>query len=185
LFAASARADAPQRTVADRRVAVETLEDCIRRPPTGDEGSTVALNLLLIHAAATWALVGLIWIVQLVQYPGFALVGAPQFARFHEHHCARVTWVVGPLMAAELVSAIALFGWTPAGVTTPGLVLGIALILVNWGATAFVSVPLHSRAARHDPLTLRALVVTNWIRTLTWTARGIWVALALRSALGA
>ena len=32
--------------------------------------------LLAAHAAATWALVGLIWTVQVVHYPLFALVGA-------------------------------------------------------------------------------------------------------------
>lgn len=31
--------------------------------------------LLLVHAAATWAMVGLVWFVQVVHYPLFAQVG--------------------------------------------------------------------------------------------------------------
>ncbi|MCK6525129.1 hypothetical protein L6R49_27300, partial [Myxococcota bacterium] len=34
--------------------------------------------LLLIHAAATWFMVGLIWFVQIVHYPLFSAVGPPR-----------------------------------------------------------------------------------------------------------
>jgi len=39
--------------------------------------------LLASQAAATFAMTGLIWLVQLVQYPGFARVGTAEFAEFH------------------------------------------------------------------------------------------------------
>ena len=41
-----------------------------------------------LQAAATFGMTGLIWLVQLVQYPAFARVGAAEFAAFHRHHCS-------------------------------------------------------------------------------------------------
>ena len=46
-------------------------------------------SLLAVHAAATWALVGLIWTVQLVHYPLFAQVGADTFRSYHARHTQR------------------------------------------------------------------------------------------------
>lgn len=138
-------------------------------------------ELLLLHAASTWALVGLIWTVQLVQYPSFALVSAPDLGRFHEEHCRRITWVVAPLMGVELVTGLILAG-------TAGSVLiwlGLALIAVNWFCTALVSVPLHNRLNSDKPRVQRALVATNWIRTGAWSARGVLTAALLLPATSA
>ena len=44
--------------------------------------------LELAQAASTFAMTGIIWLVQLVQYPGFRRVGAAEFGEFHRHHCA-------------------------------------------------------------------------------------------------
>ncbi len=142
------------------------------------------LDLLLAHAAATWALVGLIWIVQLVQYPGFARVGPRELGEFHEHHSARITLVVGPLMAVEGLSAALLLETPPAGVSTELLWAGLGLVGLNALATAFVAVPLHRRLRPGAIAVQRRLVRTNWIRTVAWTARGVLVLEALRQFHG-
>ena len=128
--------------------------------------------LLLTHAAATWALFGLIWVVQLVQYPGFLLLSGKELGTYHDHHCARITWVVAPLMAAELLTGLALLLEPPAGVTSLSLGFGLGLIAVNWLATGLVSIPLHNRVPRASTDARRRLVTTNWIRTVAWSLRG-------------
>ena len=143
------------------------------------------MDLLLLHTALTWSLVGLIWTVQVVQYPGFALVGEPQLGRFHRHHSSRISWVVGPLMLLELATGLALLQWQPPGLATPFLALGLGLIGLNWASTALLAIPLHQRVAEGDRGALRGLVVSNWVRTLAWTARGGWSVLALRVAISA
>ena len=128
-------------------------------------------TLLLFHAAVTWALVGLIWMVQAVQYPLFEKAGREAFGAFHAGHCRRIAWVVGPLMMAELVSAGVLLALG----LRQGVFLGsLPLILVVWASTAFIQVPLHDRLSREfDAEAVSLLVKTNWIRTLAWTGRGI------------
>ena len=136
--------------------------------------------LLLAHAAATLAMTGVIWFVQLVHYPLFGLAARQSFSTFAREHQRRTTWVVAPLMLAEVATALLLLvqrtgAWT---------VAGAALLGVIWLSTAFVQVPLHRRLARGlEPAIARALVRTNWLRTVAWTGRAA-VALALVAGPG-
>jgi len=145
----------------------------------------LSLDLLLFHAASTWGMVGLIWTMQLVTYPGFARVGSAEFGAFHEHHCNRIAWVVGPLMGTELVTGLALIWDRPPGLSDASLGVGLGLLAVNWACTAFLSMPLHARLRGHAREAQRALVRTNWLRTVAWSARGFWTMVALRAALAA
>ena len=129
-----------------------------------------------VNLAVTAALVGLIWLVQVVQYPGFAGVGSAEFVRFHAAHSARITLVVGPLMVVEALAA----AWLVAQSVTPEerlLAWGCAvLVALAWSSTMFVQVPLHGALAGGDPSARPALVdrlvSSNWLRTAAWTARG-------------
>ena len=138
-----------------------------------------------VHLLSTAALVGLIWIVQLVSYPLFAHV-RQGFTSYHTAHCDRITFVVGPLMGAEGLTALWLLEEPPPGVSMIWIWGGLALIAINVLATAFVSVPLHNRLGRgYDEDTIAKLVRTNWIRTFAWTARGIlvgWIAVVAYAA---
>lgn len=140
--------------------------------------------VLLVHAAATWAMVGVIWMVQLVQYPGFRLVGAEAFRAYHAQHSTRISMIVGPLMLVEGLASLALLRWRPEGVGLAPVLAGLVLLAVALGTTAFVSVPLHGvLSGGLDAAAADRIVATNWIRTVAWTARGglalwlLWVAL--------
>lgn len=71
---------------------------------------TAAL-VLATHLAATAAMVGLIWFVQIVHYPLFALVGTAEFPRYEAAHTRSTSFVVGPAMAVEGISALAIAAW--------------------------------------------------------------------------
>lgn len=137
---------------------------------------------LLTHVFATLFMVGLIWFVQVVHYPLFANVGQPQFKTYEELHQRLTTWVVGPAMLVELVTALALVKHAPTGSATLPWV-GLALVVVIWVATATLSVPAHNAlTAEYTTNAYQRLVSTNWIRTVAWSARGILV-LAMTSGL--
>ena len=141
---------------------------------------------LLLQLGTTLPLVGLIWFVQVVAYPLFARVAAADFLAYHASHSRLITYVVAPLMLGELASAIAWLIWPLRGVSPAVAWVGAALAVAAWAATMFVSVPQHTILARgFDPRAHDLLVVTNWIRTAAWTARGailLWVVAALTKA---
>lgn len=131
-------------------------------------------GILLLHFAATWFLVGLIWMVQVVHYPLFARVGSAEFVGYETAHASLISLLVGPLMLLELLIAIALVSLWPSSL--PGWLgwLLLALLGAVWLTTLLVSVPLHARlAAGFDAEAHALLVGSNWIRTLAWTARGL------------
>ncbi|NRA57346.1 MAG: hypothetical protein HRU13_04425 [Phycisphaerales bacterium] len=124
-------------------------------------------------------MVGLIWFVQVVHYPLFARVGGDGWPAYSTSHQARTTMVVGPVMLAEFATAAALLVLVP-GVLSIG---GAVLLGLVWASTFFVQVPLHGKLERgHDATLVRRLVMTNWLRTFLWTARGVLAVLLLSPA---
>jgi hypothetical protein len=129
------------------------------------------VTLLVIHLAVTWALVGLIWTIQVVHYPLLRNVGQEGFIHYHDRHMSRITWVVGPLMLVEVGSA----GWL-LFLGEHSLLFGISLaaLALVWASTVFCQVPLHHKLMHgHDAATIDRLVRTNGWRTLCWTIRGV------------
>lgn len=130
----------------------------------------------ILHLAVTWYLVGLIWVVQRIVYPAMEYVDpAPDRAVAAERrHCDRMGFVVGPMMLAEgvLASWMLLDGIRVGRWFVPGV--GVVLLLVIWLSTAFIQMPLHSRMLQGpEPKAQRRLVATNWIRTMSWSLRGL------------
>ena len=129
--------------------------------------------LFLINLIATWYMVGLIWMVQIVHYPMYDRVGDEQFCRYEADHNRLITPIVGIPMLAEIFSAIALLMASPSFFPRWAAWLGFVLVLAIWISTAVLQVPCHQRLLEgFDQATYQRLVATNWIRTIAWSARG-------------
>jgi hypothetical protein len=61
--------------------------------------------LLHIQFAACAFLTRIIWMVKLILYPAFLYIEPERFNELHSLHSFRITFLVGPMMAIELVSA--------------------------------------------------------------------------------
>lgn len=140
------------------------------------------MALLLAHLTATAVLAGLVWVVQLVVYPSFRLVGGdPSWPAFHAAHTRAVALAVGPPWAVQGGTVAALLVRDG---PSPLLLLTGALALATVIATVVVSVPLHTRLGEaYDDGVAQRLVSTNWLRTAAWTAgTACAAALVLRAA---
>jgi hypothetical protein len=130
-------------------------------------------RLLLLNFTLAAYLTGVIWVVQLVVYPALALVGKPEFGRYHAAHTQGMGWVVGAPMVLELALA-GWLAWAAYPTWGAGPALGqLALVGVVWAVTFFLSVPFHNRlaASGYDYIVIDGLTRTNWLRTLAWTGR--------------
>jgi hypothetical protein len=131
------------------------------------------VTTLLIHMAATWAMIGFIWTIQLLQYPLMREVPEDGFSRFEAVHQRRVTAVIALFGPLEVVMAALVFLTVDAVPTWLSFGSG-ALLAAIWTSTAFFYAPLHTRLADgFDERLHRRLVTTNWLRTIAWTARGL------------
>lgn len=127
---------------------------------------------------ATWAMTGVIWVIQLVHYPIFDAVDRGTdddlWQRFGDRHRRSISYVVGPFMLVEGVTGIWLVADPPGDASIVLPLLAGALMAAAYATTAFVSVPLHERlTSSFDADALGRLVGTNWIRTAAWTARAL------------
>lgn len=126
------------------------------------------------HLLATTAMAGLIWFVQVVHYPLFRAVGAEHFVAYEQDHTRRTSWVVGPFMAVEGVTALLLVVTPGAGLGRAGPLLGLVLLAIVHASTVTLQVPAHRRlSVEADLAVMDRLVATNWIRTAGWSGRAV------------
>lgn len=119
-----------------------------------------------IYISINAGLLVLIWLVQIIIYPGMHGWERHRFAELHRDYSRRIAFIVGPLMLAQAVLAGRQL------LMQPDLVaIGqTALIIFVWTITAFISVPLHRHLmAGYDARAVHRLITTNWLRTLGWS----------------
>ena len=126
----------------------------------------------LTHFCVSWALVGLIWLIQLNHYPSFRFISEENWSEFHKHHTRSISFVVIPLMLSELYFVIRLL------IVQQDInsIILFMLILVIWMNTFLQAVPLHNKLAFAKNVSLiNKLVQINWVRTILWTVKGIFL----------
>ena len=142
----------------------------------------VSLTLLL-HCFSTFAMTGLIWFIQIVHYPLLQKVGESKFVSYELSHIRLTSFVVIPFMSIELLTAIAVMFSPIRGNYFIALLIGLALIVLNWSLTFIIFVPLHRSLSKDFNLSYcRKLVTFNWFRTGIWTIRSF-LLLALLCAM--
>jgi len=128
-------------------------------------------RILIVHAAATLFMTGVIWFVQVVHYPLFTELG-PGIVAYELRSVRLTTWVVAGPMLIELFTGLLLGARPPREAPSFLAWAGLALLGLVWASTALVQVPQHSRlSAAFDTQTVASLVAGNWLRTAAWTAR--------------
>ena len=128
----------------------------------------------LLNISSTWFMVGLIWLIQIVHYPLFKLVGKNEFQTYHNGHSVMITPLVGTVMIIELISSILLVVFPPKNVSLIIPIIGLILIFIIWSSTAFFQIPHHNALSKAYELEAHNLLVqTNWIRTISWSMRGL------------
>ncbi len=137
------------------------------------------MPLLLVQAAASLYLMGLIWLIQIVHYPLMGKVGSESFVDYERLHARWITPIVAVPMLIELACSVLIVAWRPPSIPAWLAWSGLALVAVIWISTFALQVPLHSRLSQgFNAQAHSQLVDTNWIRTMAWSARAA-VALAM------
>lgn len=114
---------------------------------------------------------GLIWFVQLVQYPSFGIIDKKDFPDFLAFHNAKTDWIVKPIMSIEFATSGALMWFADPFLSVDSL--GFFIVLSIWLSTALFQVPVHYKLEElgNEPKLVSRLVNTNWIRTVLWSIK--------------
>jgi len=131
--------------------------------------------ILAAQALASSAMCGLIWFVQMVHYPLFARTDTTHSPDYADENQRRTGPVVIPPMLVEAATATLLAMAPPPAIGRPAALAGLMMVATLWLSTLLVQMPLHGQLthAGHAPATVAALVRTNWLRTILWSARAL------------
>jgi len=136
--------------------------------------------ILILHIIFASFMAGVLWYVQIVAYPLYKKVPGERFVAYELTRTRHTMGLVAPVMIFEMLTSITLvimrkkilWEWLPW--------VGLGILLVGWGSTLFSQVPTHLRLRRGWNLKLiHKLIRTNWLRTMTWSARALVAALLL------
>jgi hypothetical protein len=126
--------------------------------------------LPLVNLAATLFLTGLVWVLQVVQFPLMLRAGGLDFPNYVKEQRTRNTLLMAPAMLIEMATGV----WLLFDDRVPhrDVFHAALLIAVIWIVTFATIVPIHSKLVRgfNDGL-VRKLIRWNWIRTACWTLR--------------
>ena len=114
-----------------------------------------------------FGLVVLIWLVQLVIYPGFQYYKAEDLLRWHQKYTRRIGVIVMPLMMGQIIMTSiyiaiksSVWAWC-----------GMLFILIVWLITFIYFVPAHRKISEDaTEAVLTKLAQKNWWRTWLWSA---------------
>lgn len=120
-----------------------------------------------IRIIVDFGLVILIWMVQLIVYPGFSFYADPDLLKWHKFYTPKITVIVAPLMFLQMGIAIYLCIFE---FNLFNLVYSL-LVLSTWVTTFTYFVPLHQKIEGNKEIKISAkkLSVGNWVRTIQWT----------------
>jgi hypothetical protein len=134
---------------------------------------------LVVHLVSVAVLTGVGWVVQVVVYPAFRLVGTDGWARYHAAHTRTITRVVALPWLVQGISTAALLVVPPrGGLLVAGVLAALALTTVVM--TVATAVPAHGRlAAGPEPADVMLLLRANLVRTLAWAGSTVLAAALL------
>ena len=135
---------------------------------------------IFIHIYSSLFMCGLIWLIQLVHYPGFLFIDKERYIDFQRFHMLRISWIVIPIMSLELVSGVSLCYLKSSHLWTVNLLL----ILLIWMSTLLIQSPVHGKLEKgYSEQLIKRLIQGNWIRTILWTVHTFLVVMNVHISL--
>ena len=118
---------------------------------------------LFVHLLSTAVMFGIVWFVQIIHYPLFAVVEEKNFSLFEKEHVRLTKFLIMPAMLLELGTGI-LLPFLASSELLDLYWFNLLLLLGIWVSTFLIQVPLHSTlTAVKDNRVIRRLVQSNWI----------------------
>ena len=143
--------------------------------------SVILSHLYLFNVAVSWGLLLIIWLVQVIIYPGLFRVSSKEFVSYHSWYALRITAIVLPLMISEVIITV---GWLILEPATVYSAAAAVLVIFIWLSTFTLQVPIHKQLqSGKDKKLIRRLVNTNWIRTFAWSMKAVAVTIAASKGL--
>tara|TARA_A100000164_G_scaffold199049_1_gene176665 strand:- start:490 stop:948 length:459 start_codon:yes stop_codon:yes gene_type:complete len=126
--------------------------------------------IFLAHLISTSIMVGVIWVIQLVHYPSFHFIDKDIYSAFQKFHMNKISLIVLPLMIVEIITGVILLNLH--NFKNAFILISFIILIIIWAITGVFFSSVHSKLIiGYQELIVNQLVAINWIRTLLWTLR--------------
>lgn len=140
-------------------------------------------EVLLVHAAATLVLAGVMWGIQVGVVPRIRQASVETWPRHADTYRRVLRTVFWPLVGVEAASGILVTWRHPAGIPSWVHGVNVALLIAAWCVIPLTRFLVgHHPLDRFDPAGFGRFARLNWVRVVVWTARGVVVLAMLRLA---
>lgn len=125
------------------------------------------MELVVVRLMIDFGLLVLIWLVQLVIYPGFLAYKEESLIKWHPVYTNKISYPVMPLMfvqtgliSYQLYESLDFYS-----------IASALLCLMCWLLTFFRAVPLHHQIDKQTNVVIacQQLIQVNWYRTTAWS----------------
>lgn len=139
---------------------------------------------LLAWTVLIFAVLGEIWLVQIVVYPLFAKVGEAEYVAYHKFYSSRIPLPVIVPGFASFLLAIPLVFFAPDSVPLWMVLANLACGVVGLIVTVALEIPRHAKLENggKQEKVIRELVRYNWPRTASITGSAFLTLLMLTAA---
>lgn len=126
------------------------------------------MKIEILRLAIDFGLVVLIWMVQLLIYPGFKYFGSKGLGSWHRIYTRNITFIVAPMMIAQLI--IMSYFWIHYPAMLAPNILYTILVSLTWITTMLFFIPMHASIDKNptDLKLLNKLTNWNWMRVFLW-----------------
>lgn len=125
--------------------------------------------IFVVHVFVSLFMTGLCWFVQMVHYPLFHQIELDEFPAYEKKNF-NTGFITVPLMVIEMTTGLLLLYYN----FDILFVFNIFLLGITGLSTFIFQVPIHLKLAQKATTALiRKLILTNWIRTISWTLRAV------------
>jgi hypothetical protein len=129
----------------------------------------ISLNLI-----STLMIAGIFWFIQLVHYPMFRQMPANSLINYSYHHYQKITRIIAPLFVIDLVTLLYMIVILPTSISVNLAITGtLIFVLIILVTQLWFSPMLQKLSKQPNDYLISKLVNMNWIRTLSWTLKGL------------
>ncbi len=125
----------------------------------------------LIQIVTSFSMLGIIWFIQLIHYPLLNKI-KEGLSQYEKAHLKRAAFFIGPLLAIDLVVSIFLVSFETRSILIRLATCNLIFNIFYWIWTFLFQIQHHQKlSVGFSRLSIRKLVLHNWVRTLLWTIK--------------
>lgn len=131
---------------------------------------------LLFNLISTLLIAGILWFVQLVHYPLFNEMPAKNMVNYGYYHMQKISGIINLLFIIDFITIVFLLLLVNSDLSATLMLINISIFLFIVILTRITFLPIYQQISKNpNSILITKLINLNWIRTLVWSLKVIFM----------